>query len=162
MKKIVIVICFIFLILISILLYKYFDSKNYISSDIAKEIAMKDVSNKDGNYTFNSVTYTNENDKYIYILEFSDNNNLYTYKIDAKNKKIIYSNRQSLTNNKEYMMEDDILEIVFKHANLNKNDCNLISNLVILEDNIPIYNTVFYYNNIRYEYKTNALTGSII
>lgn len=163
MKKIIIIICTIFLIIISFLGYKYLVPNKYITSDEAKEIAMKDVSNKDNNYTFNSIEFTETTkDTYIYTIIFSDKINLYTYKINAKSKKIISAKKESLTNNKIYMQEQDILNIVFKHAKLNKYDCNLLSNLVILEDGNPIYNTVFYYNNIRYEYKTNAFTGSII
>ena len=142
--------------------YKYTNDNKYITSDEAKKIAINDVSNKDGNYTFNSVEFKETNDTYIYTLEFSDSVNYYTYKINAKNKKITFSKKESLTNNKIYMDENEILNIVFKNAKLNKNDCNLISNLITLEGNNPIYNTVFYYDNVKYEYKTNAYTGSII
>lgn len=144
------------------LTFKYFTTENYITSEEAKEIAMADVSNKDGEYTFNSIEYSETNETYIYTLIFSDKVNLYTYKINAESKKIISSKKESLTNNKIYMQEDDILDIVFKHAKLIQTDCTLLSNLVTLEDSIPIYNTVFYYNNVRYEYKTNAFTGAII
>ena len=80
---------------------------------------------------------------YIYTLEFSDKVNYYTYKINAKTKKIISSKKELLTNNKIYMKEDEILNIVFKNAKLSKEECNLISNLVTLEGDIAIYNTIF-------------------
>ena len=124
------------------------------------EIAIKDVSNKDGDYIFNSIEYIEKDN--IYILTFGDKINYYIYKINAKNKKIISSKKESIDNNKNYIDEEELLNTVFEHAKLNRKECNLISNLVTLEDGIPLYNTVFYCNNIRYEYKINAYTGSII
>ncbi|MBQ8902353.1 MAG: PepSY domain-containing protein [Bacilli bacterium] len=162
MKKIMIIICTIFLLAISSMVIAYLTSEKYITSDEAKAIAMEDVSNKDGEYSFNSVEFAETNDTYIYTLVFTDKINNYTYKINAETKKIISSKKESLTNNKTYMKEEDILAIVFKHSRLNRNDCTLLSNLVILEDGIPIYNTTFYHDNIRYDYKTNAFTGAII
>lgn len=162
MKKIIVIICTVFFIAIVGMSIKYLTTDRYISSDEAKEIAINDVSNKDNEYTFNSIEFKETNDTYIYTLLFTDKINNYTYKINAKNKKIISSKKESLTNNDVYMAENEILDIIFKHAGFNKNDCNLLSNLVTLEDGLPIYNTIFYNNNIRYEYKTNALTGTII
>lgn len=140
--------------------YKYLNKNTYITSEEAKKIAMNDVSNKDGEYTFNTIEYIEKDN--LYILTFSDKVNYYTYKINAKTKKIVSSKKESLTNNKTYIEESEILNIVFEHANLNKDNCNLISNLVTLEDGTPFYNIVFYHNNIRYDYKVNAYTGSII
>jgi len=162
MKKIFIILFTIFFIITLGITINFFAQDGYISSERAQEIAKNDVSNKDGVYTFNSIEFAETNDTYIYTLIFSDKVNLYTYKINAKNEKIISSKKESLTNNKVYIEENDILKLVYKHAKLNKNECNLISNLVILEDGLPIYSTVFYNNNIRYEYKTNAFTGTII
>lgn len=162
MKKIIIIICTIFLILIIGLSIKYFNDDKYISEEEAKQLATNHVSNKHGNYTFNSIEFKETNKTYIYTIIFTDSQNLYTYKINAKTKKIISSKKESLINNKTYMKEEDILSIVFKHSTLNKNDCNILSNSVILEEGTPIYNTIFYYNNIRYDYKTNAFTGAII
>lgn len=162
MKRIILVILIVIAIFLGIISFKNLFYNKYISSEEAKEIATKDVSNKDGIYLFNSVEFKETNNTYIYILEFSDKVNIYTYKINAKNKKIISSKKESISNNKVYMKEDNILEIVFKNAKLNRNECNLISNLITLEDGFPIYNVIFYYNNIKYEYKVNAFTGSII
>jgi len=162
MKKIVIGILIVFLIIVGIFTFKFFTTEAYITSDEAKQIAMNDVANKTGEYTFNSVEFNENNGNYIYTLDINDIKNNYIYKINAKSKKIISSKKESLTNNKIYINEEEILNIIYKNANLNKKDCNLISNLVVLEGNIPIYNTVFYYNNIKYEYKTNAYTGAII
>jgi len=162
MKKIIIIICTIFLIFILYFGYKYITTPKYITSDEAKEIATNDVSNKDNKYSFNSVEFAETNNTYIYTLIFSDDYNLYTYKINAKTKKIIFSKKESHTNNKIYMKEEDILDIVLKHAKLNKKECNILSNLVVLDEGMPFYNTIFYNNNIRYEYKINAYTGSIV
>ena len=162
MKKIVIGILCLCLMTICIFAYKYFSKDKYITSEEAIQIAMDDVSNKDDKYNFSIVEFKEENNIYIYYLEFSDDINKYSYKINAKNKNIISSKKESLTNNKIYLSEDEILKKVFENAKLNKNDCNLISNLVTLEGNISVYNTVFFYNNIRYEYKINAYTGAII
>lgn len=162
MKKIVIILCTILLILVASLGIRYFSTKKYITEAEAKQIATEDVSNKNGNYIFNSIEFSEINNNHIYTLNFYDNINLYTYKIDAKSKKIISSKKESLTNNKTYMKEEDILNIVFNHSNLNKTECNLLSNNVILEEGTPIYTTIFFYKNIRYEYKTNAYTGAII
>jgi len=162
MKKIIIIICTTFLIIIISMGIIYFSNDNYITSDEAKKIAMEDVSNKDNHYTFNTIEFI-ENDKtQVYILTFSDNNNFYTYKINAKNRKIVSSKKESLTNNKSYMKEEDILKIVFKHTKLNKDECNLVSSLVTIEEGVPFYNIIFFHNEIRYEYKINAFTGSII
>jgi len=162
MKKIMITILILFTLCLGFLTYKYFTTDKYITSDEAKQIAMDDVSNKDGKYDFNSIEFKETNDTYIYTLEFSDKVNYYVYKINAKTKKIISSKKESLTNNKVYINEDSILNIVFKNAKLDPEQCTLISNLVTLEGNIAIYNTIFYYNNTKYEYKTNAFTGAII
>lgn len=162
MKKIVLSIIGVFILVLCYLGFKYITNDQYITSEEAKQIAIEDVSNKDGKYTFISVEFKETNDIYIYILEFSDKVNSYTYKINAKTKKIISSKKEYLANDKIFMKEDDILNIVFKHAKLAQSECNLISNLVTNEGDISIYTTVFYYNNIKYEYKTNAFTGSII
>ena len=162
MKKILIGILCIFIGILGYFGYKYITFEKYITSDEAKQIAMDDVANRDGKYEFNSIEFKETNDTYIYTLEFSDKVNYYIYKINAKNKKIISSKKESLTNNKVYIKEDDIINIVFKHAKLSISECNLISNIVTIEGNISIYTTVFYYNDIKYEYKTNAFTGSII
>lgn len=162
MKKIIIGILCIFIIVLGYFGYEYIISEKYITSEEAKQIAMNDVSNKDGKYEFNSIEFKETNDTYIYTLEFSDKINYYIYKINAKNKKIILSKKESLTNNKVYINADEIINIVFKHAKLSASECNLISNTITNEGNISIYTTVFYYNNTKYEYKTNAYTGSII
>lgn len=162
MKKIILGIMSVFIIVFGYFGFKYITNDKYITSEEAKKIAMDDVSNKDGNYQFNSVEFKETNDIYIYTLEFSDKVNYYTYKINAKNKKIISSKKELLTNNKIFMKEDEILNIVYKHAKLSPTECNLISNIVTNEGNISLYTTIFYYNNTKYEYKTNAFTGSII
>jgi len=162
MKKIIIIICTIFLISILILTYFYFKNSPYITSDEAKKIAMKDVSNKDNKYTFISVEYKETNKTYIYTLIFNDKNNLYTYKINAKSKKIISSKRESLKNNSKYIDDEIVLEKVLEHANFRKSNCNIISNSLVVEKGSPFYITVFYNQNVRYEYKTNAYTGSIV
>ena len=162
MKKILIGILIIITIFIGYISFNYFTTDRYITSEEAKQIAIEDISNKDGKYEFNLVEYKETNDTYIYILEFSDNVNYYTYKINAKNKKILSSKKELLNNNLIYIKEEEILKIVFKHAKLNQSECNLLSNKVTNEGNIAIYTTIFYYNNIKYEYRTNAFTGSII
>ena len=162
MKKIMIILTILCMLCLGFLIYKYFATPKYITSEEAKTIAMEDVSNKDGKYDFNSIEFKETNNTYIYTLEFSDKVNYYIYKINAKNKKIISSKKESLTNNKVYISEDKILNIVFKNAKLDPEQCTLISNLVTLEGDIAIYNTIFYYNNTKYEYKTNAFTGAII
>ena len=162
MKKVMIILTILCMLCLGFLIYKYFATPKYITSEEAKTIAMKDVSNKDGKYDFNSIEFKETNNTYIYTLEFSDKVNYYIYKINAKNKKIISSKKESLTNNKVYISEDKILNIVFKNAKLDPEQCTLISNLVTLEGDIAIYNTIFYYNNTKYEYKTNAFTGAII
>ena len=159
MKKIIILICTIFLLIIIWLTYSFL-YKDIITSEEAIKIATNDVSNKDGEYIFNAVEYIEKDN--VYILTFGDKVNYYTYKINAKTKKIISSKKEALNNNKNYIDEEELLNIVFSHANLNKKDCNLVSNLVTLEEGTPFYNTVFYNKNIRYEYKINAYTGSII
>lgn len=162
MKKILILLSTIFLISIIYFSVKYFTTNNYITSDEAIKIATLDISNKDNEYFFNTIDFKETNGTYIYTLEFNDKENSYIYKINAKTKKIISSKKESLNNNKIYISEEEIISIVFNHANINKNNANILSNAVLLEDGNPIYNTVFYSNNIRYEYKTNALTGSVI
>lgn len=162
MKKIIIIICTIFLLIIVLLSVKYFISPKYITEEEAKEIAINDISGRYNNYTFNSVEFKKEDNNYIYQLDFQDNINIYIYKINAKNKKILFSKKELLINNISYMNEEDILDIVFSHANLDKKTCNVIFNTVDFEDGIPIYSTTFYHNNIRYDYKTNGFTGSII
>ena len=162
MKKIIIIICTIFLIFICYFGYINFFANKYISSEDAKLIATKDVANKSNKYNFNSVEFKETNNTYIYTIIFNDEFNTYTYKINAKNKKIIFSKKESLTNNKIYMNEDDILEIVLKHANISKKECNILSNLIILDEGNTFYNTIFYKDGIRYEYKTDAYTGSIV
>ncbi len=161
MKKIVVIILTI-LIIGSLIIFTVFKKDKLITEEEAKTIATSNVSNKNGNYEFNSVEFTQKGDIPIYTIEFSDNYNYYIYKINAKSKKIISSKKESLTNNKEYIDEKEILDIVFKHAKINRQDCNILSNLVTLEGNTPIYNPIFYYNNIKYSYKVNAYTGSII
>ena len=162
MKKILMIIFMIFLGSIGFLIYSLFSTDNYITSDEAIKIAQNDVANKDGNYNIISVEFKENNDNYIYTLKFSDNVNIYTYKINAKSKRIISSKKELLSNNDIYINEDEILDIVFNNAKLNRNECNLLSNLVVIEENNPIYHTIFYYNNDKYEYKTNAFTGAII
>ena len=103
MKRIILVILIVIAIFLGIISFKNLFYNKYISSEEAKEIATKDVSNKDGIYLFNSVEFKETNNTYIYILEFSDKVNIYTYKINAKNKKIISSKKESISNNKVYM-----------------------------------------------------------
>ncbi len=161
MKRIVLIIILILSLLLGITYYRYYEKHKYIDEDTAKEIALKDLATNN-KITFNKIEYTYTNKNYIYTLEFQDNLNVYTYKIDAHSKKIIQRVKESLTSSLEYLSSDAILDIVFKHASLNRYDCNLISNDVSLQEQIPIYNTIFYYNNIKYDYKTNALTGAIL
>lgn len=162
MKKIVLSMTCVFIIILGYFGFKYITKDKYITSEEAKQIAIEDVSNKDGNYEFNSVEFNENNGIYIYTLEFSDKVNYYIYKINAKSKKIISSKKELLTNSKIFLKEEEILTIVYKHAKLSPTECNLISNTITNEGDISIYTTIFYYNNIKYEYKTNAFTGSII
>lgn len=162
MKKIGIIILTIFILGGAFFAFRKAQKSKIITSEEAKEIAIKDISNKDGEYTFNNVEYKQNDDIELYTLEFSDKYNFYIYKINAKTKKIISAKKEAIANNKKYMKEDEILNIVFKHAKLNKSDCNLLSNLITLEDSTPIYNPIFYYNETKYSYKVNAYTGAII
>lgn len=162
MKKISLVILIILILGGFFLTFRNLKKSKIITSEEAKEIAIKDISNKDGEYTFNNVEYKQNDDIEFYTLEFSDKYNFYIYKINAKTKRIMSAKKEAIANNKKYMKEDEILNIVFKHAKLNKNECNLLSNLITLEDNTPIYNPIFYYNEIKYNYKVNAYTGAII
>lgn len=162
MKKILIIILILCIGATDYLTYDFFSKEHYITSEEAIEIAENDVSNKENEYTHLSTEFKETNGTYIYTLEFKDKINTYVYKINAKTKKIISTKKYTLNSEKDYMNEDDILNIVFKNAKLDPKNCNLISNLVTIEGGIPIYNTIFYYNNTKYEYKVNGLTGSII
>ena len=162
MKKIVIIISTICFILISCLLLRYFFINRYITEEQAKEIAINHVSNKNNQYTFNSIEFKETNDTYIYTLIFEDNFNLYTYKINAKTRKILSSKKESLLDNKKYLSEDEILTKVLNYIGTTKTECNITNNAVKLVDGFPIYNTIVFHNNIKYDFKVNAYTGGII
>ena len=162
MKKIVIGIFSLCLIAFCYILYNHYKNNNYITREEAKQIAMNDVSNEDGFYDFINIEYIETNNNYVYNLEFKDKTNKYYYKINAKNKRILSSKKEVINEEQEYMKESDVLEIAFNNVGLKRTECNLISSLVTIEEQIPIYNIIFYNKSIRYEYKINGLTGSII
>jgi len=159
MKKIVIGI---FLVILTLFLYNYYSTPKMITSEEAMEIAFKDVANKDNEYNLISIEYKEANENYIYTLKFSDKVNHYIYKINAHNKKILSSKKEVLNNNLTYITEDEVLNIVLQDANLNRSDINLLENKILIEGNVTLYNPIFYYNNLKYSYKVNAYTGSII
>ena len=163
MKKTMILISTIFLLILIILSIIYIQKETYISSEEAKQIVLNDISsNNNHKYTFNNIEIIETYNNFVYIITFSDSNNLYSYKINAKNKRILSKKKETITNDLTYMTKDDILKIVLNNANLNKNDCNILFNSIEIENNEPIYITIFYHNNIRYEYKTNPYNGIII
>lgn len=162
MKKIVIIIGTILIVLICGIKIYITKNNSAISSTEAFDIAKNDVSNPSGNYTLSSIEYVKLNDENIYNIVFNDDYNVYTYKINSKTKEIISGKREIINDNSRFIDKDEMLEIIYKHANLNKYDCNLVVNDIKYEDGNPYYNTIFYSNGIKYQYKSNAYTGAII
>ncbi len=159
MKRILSIVFTILIAIIIIGSVNYYWQNHYISLDEAQDIVLKDIAFKNQNYYFTSTEFNKQN--YVYTLKLNDENNYYEYQINAHTKKIIYMKKKPL-DKATYLPEEEILNIVFNHAKINKENANILSQNISLEDYTPIYNVVFYYLNKRYEYKVNAFNGTII
>jgi Predicted membrane protein len=138
---------------------------NTISKEDAKGIAFKHAQAIESFVTFLPVETDYERGRKIYEVEFYAGGVKYEYKIDAKTKEIISYDIEGEKNAgipviKE-MTREQAKKIALEHAQLNENQVNFLKFELDYDDNRPIYEIEFYYNNIKYEYEVDAYTGEI-
>ncbi len=139
----------------------FVSKKEIISENEVIEIILDDVKRNKEEFYFSHLELTNQDKKQIYNVDFNDEEYTYFYQINATNGHIINKNKEKITNEIYYIDENEIIDIAMKHANIEKEKAVIISNDLIMDD-IPYYETIFNYNDVRYEYKINAFIGEII
>lgn len=143
---------------------------NKITTDQAKEIALKHAELTEDQVSF--ITTKSEFDDGIekYNIEFYYNNKEYDYEINAANGQIIKydlddnnkDNSQSDFNNTAKISMEQAKEIVLKHMNLTSDQVTFAKVELDFDNGIQKYDVEFYYDNREYSYEIDANTGNIL
>lgn len=145
-------------------------SKNEISVEQAKEIALKHANLTSDKVTFLRSELDFDNGIKKYEIEFYHENKEYDYEISATDGKIIgydydaeYYNAQPQINNSGVKVTaEQAKEIALKLANLKSNQVVFGRVDMDYDDGIQKYDVEFYYNNMEYNYEIDANTGNIV
>ena len=144
-----------------------------ISLDTAKNAALSDagLSSSDVNYTETKLDY--DDGVTVYDIEFLTSTHKYEYKIDAatgviinKNVEIIRKNTGTTLDNTEvgdsYIGVDRAKCIAVEHASLSVSDVTFSKAKLENDDGYSVYEIEFYMNGTEYEYKIDAIEGTIV
>lgn len=142
-------------------------SDNQITLEEAKEVALSYLNLDNSEVTFTKNKLDLENGILIYELELFTTDMEYEIDINAYNKGIIRvekdnKNHYNIDNNSNnYIGSDKAKDIALNHSGISDNVVWKRTEFDF-ENNIPIYEVEFYYNNMEYNYEINAINGNII
>ena len=143
------------------------NSNNQITLEEAKDVVLNSLQLSISDVTFTKNKLDLENGILIYELEFFTNDMEYEVDINAYNKEIIRiekdnRNNQGNSNNaNNYIGSSKAKEITLNHSGIT--DSVMWKRTEFdFENNTPIYEVEFYYNNVEYNYEINAINGNII
>ena len=140
------------------------NNNDAISEEEAKKIATDylNVNIEDVYFTKKKLDY--DNGILIYELEFYHNSTEYEVDINAYTKEIINisidSNDYNTNNSSNYIGIEKAKELVKNHYT--KDNIFFVKAEFDFDNQTPIYELEFYYNNKKYEYEVNAISGNII
>ena len=89
---IIVITSLVLLILFGLLGYLLYMKNTYLSKDVVKEIVLNDTKLNAKDVTFKDIELDNDDGLHKYEVDFYYNRQEYSYEIDAKTGKIIYSN----------------------------------------------------------------------
>ncbi|MFV0527975.1 MAG: PepSY domain-containing protein [Lachnospiraceae bacterium] len=141
-----------------------------ISLDKAKKISITDAG-----VTSDEITYTKEELDYddgvqVYDIEFYTATQGFDYKINASTGDIISKSAESITSDSQtaqtdqskYIGVDKAKSIAAEQAQVAVSDAVFKKAKLENDDGYVVYDVEFVINGIEYEYKVDALTGSIV
>lgn len=125
-----------------------------ITSDIAYNIAMKQIGKSEQEIISKTITENESEKKYKII--FNDKGHSYEFEIDMKSGKILKQEK------KQYIGEEQAKKIALESANLKEDEVPMITVRLENENNTFIYIVSFKYKNHKYVCEINAFTGEFI
>lgn len=145
------------------------DSKNNISEDEAKTIALSDAGVKESDLTNIRITQDQDDGVSVYDVEFYIGNKEYDYEIDASNGTIRSQDTDIeddfLNSSSDNSTSSIISQEEASKAVLSKVDGATEQNVRIsfdTEDGRQVYEGEIHYNGMEYEFELNAKTGDIL
>ena len=144
------------------------DSKNNISEDEAKALALSDAGVTESELTNIRITQDQDDGVSVYDVEFYIGNKEYDYEIDASNG-TIRSQDSDIEDDFQNSSSDSSSSIISQEeaskAVLSKVDGATEQNLRIFfdtDDGRQVYEGEIHYNGMEYEFELNAKTGDVL
>ena len=176
---IIVITSLVLLILFGLLGYLLYMKNTYLSKDVVKEIVLNDTKLNAKDVTFKDIELDNDDGLHKYEVDFYYNRQEYSYEIDAKTGKIIYSNyildnvnstdnlpKDDVTsnnnNNQNYITKEEATNIALNDVNLALDNVTLQKAEFDYDNGIAIYEIEFINGNLEYDYEINAITKEII
>ncbi len=148
-----------------------------ISSDKAKEIALKHAGVAAVDVSFIKVEYDYDDGIKKYDVEFSVKNFEYDYEINAESGKILKSEKDfedgyrvtttaqkstNANNSNNTISASKAKEIALKHAGFSADKVSYIKAEYDYDDGVRKYEVEFKVDRVEYDYEINAVTGNVI
>lgn len=143
-----------------------------ITSEQAKDIALKHAKLANDKVTFVKVEEGIEDGIKRYNIEFYTDNTEYDYEISADTGEIIEFDKDiedytiptnpDTTSNKAKISENEAKDIALKHASLTSDKVKFDRIEYDADNGFSKYDIDFYYNNQEYSYEIDAQTGEIL
>ncbi len=137
----------------------------------AKQIALKHANLKSDQVMFERAEIDYDNGVRKYDIEFYYDNKEYDYEINAADGQIMKYDYDAEYNNS---LKDEIdkstvkitieqaKEIALKHANLTADQVTFGEVELDIDDEVKEYDVEFFYNNTKYNYEIDIITGDVI
>lgn len=150
------------------------DNKNQISLDEAKAAALADAKLSAADVTFTKAKSDNDDGIMIYDIEFYTKDKEYDYEINAydgtvyeKGVELISTPPTTSTSSKNdtkdnYIGIDRAKKAALDHAKLSESNVRMVKSELDYDNGKAEYEIEFYFDGKEYDYKIDAVTGSII
>lgn len=144
--------------------------KAYVGEDAAKKSALKHANVTEAQVSKLEISLDLEDHVMIYDIEFKANGNEYEYEIDALSGVVIKceidkeddDSKKPEGNKTSYIGAEKAKTAALAHAGLAGKEVSFTKVEFDRDDGVSLYEVKFRYENTKYEYEINALTGAVI
>lgn len=143
------------------------ENSGYISVDEAKQTALKAAGVTAEDAVFEKAEFDGNDLIPNFDVEFYANGYEYDYEINAKDGKVLASEKEkeagkSVSATADYITADKAMEIALNHAGFKNADVAVLSATLDADDAIPHYEVEFRAGQHEYEYEISAKSGKVI
>ncbi|MBQ2847268.1 MAG: PepSY domain-containing protein [Clostridia bacterium] len=143
------------------------ENSGYISVDEAKQTALKAAGVAAEDAVFEKAEFDGNDLIPNFDVEFYANGYEYDYEINAKDGKVLASEKEkeagkSVSATADYITADKAKEIALNHAGFKSADVSRLTATLDADDAIPHYEVEFRAGQYEYEYEISARNGNVI